>query len=108
MTPITVHSLATLRGFVRIVHHVPGRLRVRLAPAALQRRADGVSVEELCRRIESIEGVRRLRISPTTLSAVVEYDSDVLRPRLWDSLIDGPEDALRLALEALTTSTRTA
>ena len=91
---------------MRIVHHVPGRLRLRIAAAALYR-ARHLTLEGLRRLIEGIEGVEHLRLSPATLSAVVEYDQHVLSPSVWEALIEGPEPAARLMFEALTRSGQT-
>lgn len=103
MTTIALHTLLTLRPSLRIVHHVPGRLRVRLSVDALKRAAK-LSLSEFRLLIEGLNGVQRLRLSSATLSAVIEYDAGVLAPALWDILIDGPEHTAKLAFEALTTS----
>src|SRR5262245_11162409 len=48
-----------------VVHHIPGRLRLRLPP--------GVHVPELEREVRAHPGVERFRHSPRARSVVVEY-----------------------------------
>lgn len=99
---ITADDLIPMRSFLRIVHHVPGRLRVRLSRNALNAKSD-VSLGDFLRFVE-VACDARVSISKATLSAVVEYDPERLSPGLWDSLIDGPEPAARSAFQELTTA----
>ncbi len=94
-------ALLALSDYLQIVHHVPGRLRVRVSKAVLQHSA-GLSLADIRKTIDAIEGVRGLKVSPATLSAVVDYDHHVIAPSLWCDLIDGPEHSARQAYAALT------
>ncbi len=96
-TPFVGAALA-LRGAVRIVHHVPGRLRVRVDPSALRA---GISLAGLRTTLERTEGVRALRISPASLSAVIEYNPGRLAPGTWETLIHGSDSAARAVLNHL-------
>lgn len=91
----------SLRRHIRIVHHVPGRLRIRISKDAVRTLPRG-RVEDFKRLIESAPAVRHVRVSPATLSAVIEYDRRHLPPTLWNNLIDGSEDACRSAFGMLT------
>ncbi len=93
--------LLPLRRHLSVVHHVPGRLRVRVSRRALSR-SDGMTAGAFRRAIEAVAGVEGLRMSPATLSAVVEYDPDRLVPELWDLLLGGPDDGALAAFEQLT------
>jgi Heavy metal associated domain 2 len=57
-----------IRG-ARVVHHIPGRLRVRLPRAQRNPRL----LEELAKFCESLGGVRQVEINPTTGSLLVHY-----------------------------------
>ena len=107
MSAITADALAAFHHAFRIVHHVPGRLRVRLAARALPK-SQGVSVVAFRRFVEDVDGVTRCRISPATLSAIIEYDHHQLSPGLWDRLIGGTEPEARLAFASLIEPSRTA
>ena len=100
---VSVEDILRLRPYLRIVHHVHGRIRVRLSAAAL-RAAHRGHLTAFRRFIESLDGVRTVRLSEATLSAVVDYDRCGVPPELWHVLIDGPDDAARRAFAALTSS----
>ena len=105
LTAITADDVIRLRGHIHIVHHVRGRLRVRLSTKVLGR-SQGNQVEQFRRFVESLKGVRRLRMSALTGSAIVDYDQNDLSPQLWESLIEGPDEAVRCAFAALMRSAR--
>jgi hypothetical protein len=106
LNAITSDTIVGLSKSLQIVHHVPGRLRVRFVGKGLPT-SGGASLQDFRTFIENIRGVERLRISPATLSAIVEYDGRVLSSSVWDDLINGPEQATRLAFEALTVPSHT-
>ena len=97
---ISADALMALRSHLKIVHHIPGRLRVRVSKAALKVKR-GFSLGGFRRFIEDLGDVR-LSISAPTLSAVLEYDPKQMPPGLWDNLIDGSEDNARSAFASLT------
>ena len=101
LTAVTADDVIRLREHLQIVHHIQGRLRVRISTSALGEPGHS-QVQGLRRFIESLEGVQRLRISATTRSAIVDYNQKNLSPQLWESLIDGSDDAVRSAFAALT------
>lgn len=104
-TEFSADKIISLRRLLRVVHHVPGRLRVRLVGGGVPSShvgSLGGSLGDFRRFVEGIPGVERLRISPATFSAVVEYDQSVLPPSAWDSLMTGPEQAARQAFKTLT------
>ena len=97
LASLTADDLMPMRECLKIVHHVPGRLRVRLTKTALKAKSN-LSLGEFLYFVE-VAGNARVTISKPTLSAVVEYDPARRPPGLWDSLIDGPEEAARSAFE---------
>lgn len=101
VTAVTADDVIRLRGHLHIVHHVRGRLRVRFSTKALGR-SQANQVEGLRRFIESLHGVRSLRISAVTGSVIVDYDQNDLSPQILESLIEGPDEAVRCAFAALT------
>lgn len=56
-----------------VVHQLPGRIRLRI-PA---KRQDRGYFSMLSEHMEAIEGVRALRINPSTGSVTVQYDGDL-------------------------------
>ena len=59
-----------------IVHHIPGRLRVRLPSG----QDAGLSPESLCVSLARLRGVEQVTVTPRTRSLLIRYDPDVLGP----------------------------
>jgi hypothetical protein len=100
MTAPNLDTLLALRGHVQVAHHVPGRIRLRIAPTLVKSawRADRNRIEQALRSIQGISGVR---INPVAGSVVVEYIPNRVAPGTWEVLLKGDEDAARERLETL-------
>lgn len=79
-----------LRRHLRIAHHVPGRIRLKLDMAALKHlpKVDPAPFQELFRRIR---GVQATRINAPALSVVVDYDTSVIAMSVWQRLLAGDQ-----------------
>lgn len=77
-----VDHLLKLAPHTVVVHHVPGRIRIRLLPGGL-RLAREVDLEEAINRVP---GIRKVRVNPFAASVIVEYDRGRLSTGLWDTL----------------------
>ncbi len=77
-----IADLLSIAPHTEIVHHIPGRIRLRLKPSGLDviRRID---VESLMRHIP---GIRNQRINPVVGSLTLEYDPARLPFTLWEQL----------------------
>ena len=64
-------------GTLELVHHVPGRLRLRSASL----KGDARAGKEAGRRLAAIRGVTSVTANPCTGSLLLEYDTTVLPPR---------------------------
>ncbi len=85
-----------LRRHVTVAHHVPGRIRLKLSPAALTDlpRADPAPFLDLLRRLP----VRITRLNPAALSVVVEYDPRVVVAADWHNILTGSAGEIALVL----------
>ena len=97
-----VDFLMKLAPHTQIAHHIPGRIRLKIAVSALDL-IQGVDVEALLARLP---GVKNLRINPPAMSAIVEYDQRLLPFDLWERLVKAPhrpelEAEVRKQLEGL-------
>ncbi|MHC1728213.1 MAG: HMA2 domain-containing protein [Syntrophobacteraceae bacterium] len=77
-----ISNLLLLAQHTTIVHHIPGRIRLRisLAGAAI---AAGIDLDELGSRVP---GIRGIRVNALVGSVVIEYDRHRLPPDLWEDL----------------------
>lgn len=99
-----LQSLLPLRAHLSVVHHVPGRLRLRLGSGilALSGSADPKRFAAL---LEKVEGIRNVRINPAAASVVVQYDAQRLPPELWQTLLEGSDTEVAALLQALIAAT---
>lgn len=89
-------ELQQLRRHIAIVHHIPGRIRVRLGAAFLHRSV-GIDCTRLQGLLATVEGVQEVRINPGVGSAVIDYDRHRIAPEDWETLVQG-DDAQARAL----------
>ena len=85
-------DLLTLRRFVEVAHHIPGRLRLRFSNKLVASLSQGKlkQLDAYC----SPEGyLRRYQINSETGSIVLEYDAAAIRPQILNQLFgqDGEE-----------------
>ena len=90
--------LLEMRRHLRIVHHIPGRLRVRagvgLLEVARKWRGRRIGLDEAVR---VIGGIRNARVNSAAATAVIEYDPTRVTPDSWHRLLDG-DDAEALGI----------
>lgn len=92
-----IETLLAARRHCRIAHHVPGRLRLRFDPLALQA-APRALTGRLQAALTAMAGVRRTEINAAAFSVTVHYDAAVLAPALWDRILTGDAAAAAAAL----------
>lgn len=103
-------SLLTFAAHLSVAHHIPGRIRLKLAASAGT--APKEAVEEamrFSRTVTEVPGIRSVSLNPLARSCVVEYDPARIPPRAWQDLIDGAvSDASAALLDALAAPARRA
>jgi len=91
MTASTTFDPAVLLGLRRhlsIIHHLAGRIRLRLGPG-LWMGASEFDRTQLQRLLEALEGIRAVRVNRAAASVVIEYDPIHLPPGDWETLVRG-------------------
>ena len=94
-------DLPELRAALGIVHHVPGRIRLRLGSElmALGERADAAVALGW---LHALSGITEVRLNAAAASLVIVYDPARLPPQWWETLILGEDDeAVALVLGLL-------
>jgi hypothetical protein len=81
-------GLLGLREHLSIVHHLPGRIRLRLG-VALWGAAARFERERFQGLLNGLEGIRQVRVNPAVASVVIEYDPRLVPPANWETLIGG-------------------
>jgi hypothetical protein len=85
-------GLLELRRHLSIVHHLPGRIRLRLGPA-LWGHAARFDRDLFQDMLEGLEGIRDLRVNKAVASVVIEYDPAHVPPEDWETLVLGEAEA---------------
>lgn len=90
-----------LRRYITIVHHVPGRIRLKLSLTALAHlpKVDPAPFVDLVARVK---GVKETRVNKSALSVVVEYDPQAIPAPLWERLLKAEPEEVTAILEAHT------
>lgn len=84
---------AALAG-VRIVHHIRGRIRLKLVTEVAVVDARRRSPKDIDRVLDRMPGVRSVRANFLARSCIVEYDPDVIPEQAWRDFLAGvPSDA---------------
>lgn len=83
-------ALLGLRRHLAILHHLPGRIRLRLGPA-LWGAAARIDRDIFQTLLDDLEGIRDVRVNLAVASVVIEYDPDRLPPAHWETLVQGDE-----------------
>ncbi len=88
-----------LRRYIMIVHHVPGRIRLKLSLTALAHlpKADPAPFIDLVARVK---GVKDTRVNASALSVIVEYDPQAIAAPVWERLLKADPEEVRAILEA--------
>lgn len=91
-------ELQQLRRHIAIVHHIPGRIRVRLG-AALRHSPLGIDRSRLQGLLAAVEGIQAIRINPGVGSAVIHYDRHLIAPEDWETLVRGEDAQARVLFD---------
>jgi hypothetical protein len=104
-------TLDALLAHVRVAHHIPGRIRLRLAKPSggAGPRASGKTLARFCSALGAAPGIHAVRLNWMAHSCTVEYDSLRVANEAWSDLFAGVHSPHAHALrEMLTHSYRQA
>ncbi len=103
-------SLLTFAAHLRVAHHIPGRIRLKLDEAAgTAPKAAIDAAMQFSRTVTEVPGIRSVSLNPLARSCVVEYDPARIPPSAWRDLIDGvASEASAALLDALAAPARRA
>ncbi len=84
------NTLAKLRNYLSIKHHVPGRIRVKFDQAIV---ADPDAMGYINQNTALPPGVYSMRLNKLARSVVVEYDNRLISPELIEELVRTRQEA---------------
>ena len=86
-----------LRSCVKIAHHIPGRLRLRVSLGAIKKAVD-LDMKSVEAMLQKLPGVRDVRLNKIAGTAVISYDAKMTKPDYWAFLLEGAPDAVEADL----------
>lgn len=95
-----IGALIAARAHCRIVHHVPGRIRLRFDPLGLAGVLAG-DPGRLHALLGRLAGIQRTEVNPGACSLVVHYDHTALPSPLWERILTGSAASAAATLEHL-------
>lgn len=104
MTTIKLEPFLAMRRHLEIVHHVPGRIRVRVTTNLFNDVAK-VDSAVLDRVLGAIDGIEDVRVNRLAGSAVISYDTRKIQSSWWATLLTGDEDDALALLRSLLDTT---
>lgn len=87
-----IHVLLTARRCFQIIHHIPGRIRLRFDALRLMAVLGGRSAP-LEAALARVDGIMSTEINAAARSLVVLYDPQRLPVSSWDHLLTGSDAA---------------
>ena len=87
---INAQTLVDLAAYFSIVHHIKGRIRLRVS-SKIKEHGEHVSIQDIEALPEKIQGIKSIKINKIVGSLTVEYDPIIFPPRMWDNLVQGKE-----------------
>lgn len=92
---IKSEDIVEIAKYFNIIHHVNGRLRVRVNKD-IKKYSNEITIEDIQTLPSKINGIKKLKVNKIVGSITIEYDNDIFPKEMWEDLIAGRN------LEALT------
>lgn len=84
---INTDDIIKIAGYFTLVHHVPGRLRVRVSPS-IKKESGNIAIKDIEELPKKINGIKKIKINKIVASVTIEYDAQIFPSRLWEDLIN--------------------
>lgn len=94
---ITAEKLVELASYFTTIHHIKGRLRVRVSPK-IKEQSENITIDDINTLPQKIDGIKSIKINKIVGSITIVYDNDIFKKELWDDLIEGknPEEIVKI------------
>lgn len=91
MTMDDFERLSGLVSRVRIVHQIPGRIRLKLTGTVSEQSVGHFKTyfSRFADALNDIPGIRSVRVNVLARSCTVEYDPDSIPDQAWNDLLEG-------------------
>lgn len=100
MTDIDLAPFLGLRRHLKIAHHVPGRVRLRVS-ANVFKEFGSFDTKVFDRILGAIDGIKDVRVNAIAGSVVIAYAPSKIKSVWWETLLQGAEEEARSLLKRL-------
>ena len=83
---VTVEKIIRISSYLSKVHHIKGRIRVRVNPKIKDESSD-ITIDDINSLPQKIKGIKNIKINKIVGSITVTYDNDIFPYELWEDLI---------------------
>ena len=109
MNTLDISLFFKLRRHLKIIHHIPGRLRLRIAATLLSELRNveefsNVDTDRLKQIGTSIKGIKGVRINAAAATVIIDYEPEKIEPQWWETLVYGEKSEAMKLIEALINS----
>ncbi|XOB63014.1 HMA2 domain-containing protein [Campylobacterota bacterium DY0563] len=84
---ITVDKLIEIGSYLTLIHHIKGRIRVRVSPK-IKEQSGNISLEDIEDIPNKINGIKKIKINKVIGSITIEYDNSIFPDKLWKDMIN--------------------
>ncbi|CAG8999474.1 MAG: hypothetical protein CENE_01448 [Candidatus Celerinatantimonas neptuna] len=91
-----IDMILKLRSWVRIAHHIPGRIRLKYKLGIMAHLAR-FNAHDIERVLDSVPAFRNYKLNSSTGSILIEYDSDLIYPQLLETLFSQDDNVAKQA-----------
>ena len=94
---ITAEELVSLAQYFTTIHHIKGRLRVRVS-SKIKEQSGNISMSDIEELPQKINGIKKIKINKIVGSITIEYDNNIFPKELWDDLVNGekPDEIVQI------------
>jgi len=85
-----IETLLRFSTKLRIVHHIPGRIRLKLDTSVPDEQVDAIAnAKQFRKSLDSAPGIRSVSLNLLARSCTVEYDTRHIPSATWSDLVNG-------------------
>lgn len=85
---VTVDSIIRVASYLTKIHHIKGRIRVRVSPKIKEEsKASGITIEDIKNLPLKIDGIKSIKINKAIGSITVVYDNEIFPYEIWEDLL---------------------
>jgi len=85
---IDPQKLIELSSYFSIIHHINGRIRLRVSPKIKELNSENISLNDIESLSEKINGIKNIKINKIVGSITIEYNNAIFPDSLWVDLVE--------------------